>query len=295
MPVAELHFVGSTDDGRHLLLATTPGGSGQFRLAVDERLIGALRARPRPAEPVIGLSPRQIQAELRAGASLEDVATRAGVPAHRLDPYAAPVLSELARVLEDALGSRMSRPQHGPSLLPLGRAVRARLGRGEGVPEPRWSARRHHDASWVVELRYAGAADAAGEQVARWRWDRAAHSLAPLDAAAAELGHVARPPEQHPAPVAAEQQGTPVVPAGRQAAPGAVEPTPAPRVDEANVETPQPPDDVDRRTAEAPRPSRGARSGRRPAVPAWADVLMGVSAAGPDATPVRPADAEAAG
>lgn len=292
--MGELHLVGSTDDGRHLLLAATPGGTGEFRLAADERLAGVLRARPRPAEPVIALSPRQIQAELRAGTSLEDVAARAGVPLHRLDRYAAPVLSELARVLEDALAARMSRPQHGPSLLSLGHAVGARLARAEGRPEPRWSARRDPDASWVVELRYAGKA---GEQVACWRWDRGAHSLAPLDAAAAELGHVARPAEQQAARVAPtdEQRAAPGA-AEPQAAPVAAEPTPPPRGEAATAEAPQPPhEDVGRRPAEAARPSRGGRPGRRPAVPAWADVLLGVTSSGPDAAAVPPQDAEAAG
>lgn len=284
--MAELHLLGTTDDGRHLLLASTPGGPAEFRLAADARLAGALRAVARTAGSSSALSPRQIQAELRAGASVDDVAARAGVPVQRLEPYTAPVLSELARVLEDALAARMSRPQHGPSALPLGRAVRARLApAGSEGPEPLWSARRAHDSGWVVELRYAGAD---GPAVARWRWDRVVHSLAPLDDVAAELGHVT-PRGQLPAPdpTAPGVAPPPAAPAAENPAdPGA----PAARAGQPSV---------DRRGGETSRPVRTGRPGRRPAVPAWADVLLGVTSAAPAATPAAtPAaaeDAEAAG
>jgi len=277
--VAELHLLGTTDDGRHLLLASTPGGSAEFRLAADARLTGALRAVARTAASASALSPRQIQAELRAGASVDDVAARAGVPVQRLEPYTAPVLSELARVLEDALAARMSRPQHGPSALPLGRAVRVRLAPAAGSAESEllWSARRDHDSSWVVELCYAGAD---GPAVARWRWDRVVHSLAPLDDVAAELGHVAPRGEQ-----SASDRTAPVV-APSPAAPAAEDPVaPAARAGQPTV---------DRRPAEAPRPVRTGRPGRRPAVPAWADVLLGVTSA-TTAAPAAAEDAEAAG
>ncbi len=293
--MAELHVVGRTDDDRHLLLARTPGGSGEFRLAANEALSAAQRA-PQRAGSASALSPRQIQAELRAGASVEEVAARAGVPVSRLEPYAAPVLSELARVLEDALAARMSRPQHGPSALPLGRAVRARLATADGRgPGPSWAARRNHDASWVVELRHAGAA---GPAVARWRWDRTVHSLAPLDSVAAELGHV---PAREERPAAAPLENQPAAPAPVPASPTGNEPAAADsghgvEAQRSTVVADRSKDaDAGRLPTEASRPARSGRSARRPAVPAWADVLMGVTAAGPRSPADPPAETEAAG
>lgn len=252
--MAELHLVGTSADGCHILLARTPGAPAEFRLALDDRLRDLLRGR-RPADGSSALSPRQIQAELRAGASLDDVAARAGVPVERLAPYAGPVLSELARVLEDALAARMSRPRLGLSSLPLGTAVLTRLAVADGAgPAPRWSTRRDHDATWVVEMRHSGDL---GAPVARWRWDRVARSLTPLDEAAADLGHAdpdsplrapLEAPADRPAGAAADQQAASV-------------PAPPP-VDPPGMPT---------------RSVRSTRTGRRPSVPAWADVILGVS------------------
>lgn len=273
--MAELHLVGTTDDRRHLLLATAPTGTAEHRLVADQRLIDTVRAAPRPGQPPSALTPREIQAELRGGASLEEVATRAGVSPGRLEPYATPVLSELARVLEDALAARMSRPPHGPSALPLGLAVRMQWPAVEPDSQPGWSARRDPAIGWVVEVRRPREA---GPAVACWRWDRVAHSLAPLDAVASELGHVSAPLD-----------GSPAEP-GRAAVAERAQ-SPLPPAEAAGEVGEQPAADP---RAEVPRPARGGRPARRPAVPAWADVLLGVSSSVP-AGPARPEDTEAAG
>ena len=360
--MAELHVIGTSNDRSRLLLGRVPEGPAEFELRVTDRLSAAVRAaRSVPTVPP-GMSPRQIQAELRAGASVDDVAERAGVPVERLEPFAGPVLSELARVLQDALAARMSRPQLGLSTLPLGAAVQAHLARVADARAPRWSTRRSTDASWVVELRYDGAA---GPVTCLWRWDRAARSLAPLDAGAAELGHLstrvaapaapaqeaaqgglrtagssdgavattgartpltptagaeavapaaaptptgrdaaastpvepAGPPELAPAPPRPAQPAAVAVPTVRPqpaaiapppAQPGAIAPPPpaeaaevaAASVRPASAPSPQPPPECGR-PADAGRAGR-SRPGKRPAVPAWADVLLGTA---PSASP----------
>lgn len=359
--MAELHVIGTSNDRSRLLLGRVPEGPAEFELRVTDRLSAAVRAaRSVPTVPP-GMSPRQIQAELRAGASVDDVAERAGVPVERLEPFAGPVLSELARVLQDALAARMSRPQLGLSTLPLGAAVQAHLARVADARAPRWSTRRSTDASWVVELRYDGAA---GPVTCLWRWDRAARSLAPLDAGAAELGHLSTRVAAPPAPAQEAAQGglstaessdgavattgartpltptagaeavapaaaptptradaapstpaptptgrdaaasTPVEPAGPPelapappqpaaiapppAEPAAIAPPPpgeaaevaAASVPPASAPSPQPPPERGR-PADAGRAGR-PRPGKRPAVPAWADVLLGTA---PSASP----------
>ncbi len=266
----EVHAVAVSEDGSALLLATTPDGSATFRLGLDERVREALR-RPVTAgsgRAAGGASPREIQARLRAGAEVAELAAEFGVPEERLEPYAAPVLTERARVLEDALAARMSRPQRGPSTLPLGAAVKSRLpeligGQPEAVE---WSARRTEAATWVVRFRYAGDG-AVGS--AEWGWDRSAHSLIPLDAAAAELGHVGLRRDRPATAAAATTAGRLSTDSG-----GPVRPD-APATGGAEV------------------PSRIAKAGRRAAVPAWADVLLGVG--GPAEPAVGPGSGSATG
>ena len=80
----ELKVVGLDHDGKHVICE---GGepAEQFKLVVDDRLRAALRGEPVPPEQppldmqVINmLSPKEIQAKIRAGASVEQVAA-AGV------------------------------------------------------------------------------------------------------------------------------------------------------------------------------------------------------------------------
>ncbi len=93
----ELHVVATSEDGRHVVLATRRNAStGQYRVAVDDRLAAALRGEaPAPdVAPSAPLSPRDIQRRLRAGESVEQIARSAGVPVERVERYAGPVLAE---------------------------------------------------------------------------------------------------------------------------------------------------------------------------------------------------------
>ncbi|MDX6217475.1 MAG: hypothetical protein QOG99_3059, partial [Frankiales bacterium] len=73
----ELHVVAVSEDGRHVMLATRRGSSnGAFKVALDATLAAALRGDlPRPGdEDVPDISPKEIQARLRAGESAEKIA-----------------------------------------------------------------------------------------------------------------------------------------------------------------------------------------------------------------------------
>ena len=49
------------------------------------------------------LSPREIQARIRSGARVTDVADEAGVSVEDVEPFAVPVLAELDHVVSTAL------------------------------------------------------------------------------------------------------------------------------------------------------------------------------------------------
>ena len=99
----DLRLVGVHEDGEHLLL-TGPGGE-QYLLAVDESLRAAVR-RDRAhlgqlqIEMAGELRPREVQVQIRAGASAEEVADRSGWPLDRVRRYEGAVLAERAHITD---------------------------------------------------------------------------------------------------------------------------------------------------------------------------------------------------
>ena len=101
-------LVGLSPDGKSLIVATESGE--EFMIEADERLRAALRGdRPRLGQLEIemesSLTPRDIQARIRAGETLEDVARVAGIPMDRVERFAAPVLAEREHVASMAMAS----------------------------------------------------------------------------------------------------------------------------------------------------------------------------------------------
>jgi hypothetical protein len=210
--VRELHVVAVSEDGRHVLLAGRRGATeGGFRVALDERLSAAVRGElPRPGDdqaPVSELTPKQIQARLRAGESAEAIALAAGVPVARVERFSGPVQGEMARMIDAARDSYLVRGRRGRSAVPLGDAVDAALAHaGALVPDSTdWSTRRDEDGCWVVTVTWFARKRS---RSASWRYDPAAKQVSATDPASAALGHLdpdsgGSPPRPRPAPAAA--------------------------------------------------------------------------------------------
>ena len=117
--MGELELVGLHEDGEHLVLVAPDGA--RFRVRIDEPLRAAVR-RDRPqleqlrAESAGTLSPREIQARIRAGATTQEVADSAGLPVERVRRYEGPVLAEREHVAELARGTRVGRDVGAPTL-----------------------------------------------------------------------------------------------------------------------------------------------------------------------------------
>ncbi len=102
----ELKVVGLDADGKNIICqGAIP--SEQFKLPVDDRLRAALRddsVQPEQAQLDIEvtnvLSPKEIQARIRAGASVEQVAAASGSDIARIRRFAHPVLLERSRAAE---------------------------------------------------------------------------------------------------------------------------------------------------------------------------------------------------
>lgn len=219
----ELRLVGVHDDGQHLLLSAASGEL--FRLRVDEALRRAV-ARPAPQRPApsgdTNLSPRQIQAEIRAGATAESISESSGIPIDRIRRYESPVLAEREHIAILAQATEVGPPppahsafaaEFGNGPARLGDVVSHRLGvYGVNPSAVEWDSWRRRDGLWTVVARFAlpeGAPAAIGEEPpATWtfnpvrrtvananRWAQQLSELEPLDGPASprRLSVVDRP------------------------------------------------------------------------------------------------------
>lgn len=277
----ELAVVGLDVDGKHVI-CESPGQTGDsaaapdtFRLRIDDRLRSAVRgegARVGQTQLDIGLSstlrPRDIQARIRAGASVEQLAAAAGVEVSRVQRFAHPVLLERARAAELATAAHPVLAD-GPAVLTLLEVVTTALvARGLNPDNSSWDAWRNEDGRWTVQLGWkAGRSD----NLAHFRFVPGAHggTVTAVDESAKELidpnfDRPLRPvaplpqlefdepfPEPFPEPVTAPF----------------TEPVAAPA--EPVLEEP-------------PVAARGSARTRRakPSVPGWEDVLLGVRSSG---------------
>ncbi|MFS0705818.1 septation protein SepH, partial [Cellulomonas sp. 179-A 9B4 NHS] len=167
--MGELELVGLHEDGEHLVLVAPDGQ--RYRLRIDEPLRAAVR-RDRPqleqlrAERAGTLSPREIQARIRAGATAQEVADASGVPVESVRRYEGPVLAEREWVAEQARATRVGRDAGAPV---LGDLVTDRLAaRGVDPTSLAWDAAREGTGPWTVVARFV-VADAPRE--ARWTYD----------------------------------------------------------------------------------------------------------------------------
>lgn len=281
--VRDLFVIAVSDDGAHLLLAARPDAAKpSHRIANDGRLRAALHGTlppPGTVQPAeSALSPREIQARLRAGETAEEVARIAGVPVTRVLRYAGPVVSERDRMVDEARRAVLTRPRHGPSAHPLGESVDLRLAATSGLRAESvvWGAYRREDGSWVVRLSYVARGRT---RVAEWLWVPTARVVSALDPVAAKLGHVLAATPPAPKPPRATRPGK----AAKAATARTSKPAKAAK-----------PAATARGKAAAPLgpPPQGAGvrpapDGKRPSVPAWDDVLLGTREATPAAARVR--------
>ena len=151
-------LVGLSPDGKSLIVATESGE--QLIIEADERLRAAVRGdRPRLGQLEIemqtSLTPRDIQARIRAGESLEDVARIAGLPMDRVERFATPVLAERDHVASMAMSSsvrRRSEPSGHRSLRIT--VTEWLLGHRVNIDTITWDSYRLDDGRWAVTADY---------------------------------------------------------------------------------------------------------------------------------------------
>jgi len=174
------------------LLVVSDDGE-RYRIPIDEVLQSKLR-QSQP-EPGTGrkLSPREIQAHIRAGMSAQDVSSITGVPLDYIQRFEGPVLAEREFVVETALGVRVHTALETDPLAQgatFGSAIRERL-HGLGAINERWASWKEQGGGWVVKLSFT--ADQIDHD-ARWSFEPRKLALAPLNAEAITLSQQGEAP-----------------------------------------------------------------------------------------------------
>ncbi|ADG99277.1 conserved hypothetical protein [Segniliparus rotundus DSM 44985] len=253
-----LRVVGLEPGGENVLLEDPHDGE-QFSVPVD----ATLRAAANGDRPKLGqlhmeaegaLSPREIQARIRAGATVEHVAANSDVSVERVRRFAGPVLLERSRVAGLAASAYPARSEQSHT---LGQLVSARLTSLGHDPEAAvWDAWRR-DGAWLVQLRWKVGRS---HNTAHWQFFPGPHggTVTALDEHAAAI---IEPEKARALRAVAPQKPTP--PKNEE-----------PRAPHEQAATPEP---------EAPKLEHpptdnhpAGKKGRKPALPSWDEVLLGV-------------------
>ena len=288
-----VRLVGMADSGRELVCEDPTTGE-RFLLARDDRLRAAARGdlsrfgEQLELDGQSQIPPKEIQARIRAGATVEQVAALAGTSIRRVERYAHPVLLERSTMAEKA---RLARPTidgiHGSASVQ--EAVAANLAARGHDGNVNWDAYRD-EADWVLVLTWH-----MGRSLNRAQWTfhpgPAGGTLTARDENAADIVdpalRVLRPLREvaaEPAPAPKSERTTPSVEelvSDERAGARATVPEPAVRTGTDGGDLSAPAPSAPEASRPAPRPApRSNRKNTRPVMPSWEDVLLGTRAAG---------------
>lgn len=195
----DIHLLGVHEDGEHLVLGD---GERQYRLPLDDTLRAAVRWERRHHVEQVGateepLRPRDVQAMIRAGATTEETAERAGWTVEKVRRYETPILAERAHMAAEA-GKAHVRARAGSHPVTLADRVAARLAdRGVNIEDAEWDSWRSEDGQWTVEVRFGAGGRA---RTASWLFTRSTMTVLAADDEARWLSddeHQETPPVTH--------------------------------------------------------------------------------------------------
>lgn len=264
----ELKVIGLSADGKRVICQDA-NGTDRFAIDADDKLRAAARGDLSrlgqiQIEMESSLRPREIQARIRAGATVQQVAAAAGADVSRIERFAHPVLLERQRAAEMASAAHPVR-NDGPAVSTLADTVAgAMFGRGLDPDAIEWDAWKVEDGRWTVQLQWrAGRSD----NKAHFRFTPGAHggTVTALDDSAREL--------IDPTFTRSLRPVTAVAPLLPEPEPELFTERPAPASAPEQVVVEENADN-----APAPAPRRARRN--KPAVPTWEDVLLGVRSSG---------------
>jgi hypothetical protein len=167
-----------------LLVAADDGE--RFRIAIDDVLQSKLRQKPTRPAPGPRVSPRDIQAQVRAGLSASEVAAATGAPLEYIQRFEGPVLAERDYIVNSALGV----PVHTAmdidpitEVVTFGAAIGERLS-ALGATGASWTSWKDAAGSWMVKLTFVSRDI---DHDARWSFEPKKAALAPINGEAVTL------------------------------------------------------------------------------------------------------------
>ena len=174
----DLSFVGSDDNHVHL----SDSAGNEYRVIIDEDLRRAARGQSLTERDATLISPREIQLEVRAGVSVEELVSKTGASIDYINKFALPVIAELAHVISTALSVRLTMAGDRYSettQVEFGEVVASRLA-NIGVVLYEWSSRRTENGGWQLRCNF-------GDSVANWAFDPRKLVLTPENELAVQL------------------------------------------------------------------------------------------------------------
>jgi len=172
------------NDGEYLNLETQ--GGEKFRLVLDDSLRSAIKRDPLTQLDNVSISPREIQDEVRAGASAEDVAARHSVPLDYVEKFALTVVDEIGHIIASAQAVRISVEADRYSeatQMEFAEILDSRL-RNLEASNPVWSASKREGSPWIVSVSFD---TPKGKSSASWSFDQRKLILSPDNEAAIKL------------------------------------------------------------------------------------------------------------
>lgn len=264
-----LRIVGVSDEESQNQLILSDDDGNEFSLPVDDALRSAVGRAGRPGSSQDSsptpLSPREIQARLRAGASVDQVVEESGLEAKHIERYAGPVHAERSYIAQRAQGTEVaaaSTAEHhrlafGDAAATLEAMVKVRLRAMEvDLRSVSWDAWRREDGRWQVECWFdVGSSESHGAGIglkppAEWTFvaetrqlaaaNRWAESLSSLPLPSSGRRHSSRHLAAVDAPFDVDAAHSPAPRGGRRTSP----PVPADTADGGHTaETPRTPTD----------------------------------------------------
>ena len=210
----ELRFVAVSEDGQYAVLGV-PGRSARFTLPIDERLRAvALGQTSRLAQYEIEvespLRPKEIQARIRAGETVEEIADAAGIAVERVRWFEGPVLAERAYMADQAQQASVRRQGDATPGPRLGEIVAERMKVVGAEPDDaQWDAKKRGDGSWLVQLAFITGGRL---HTAEWIFDPRRRHVLPADDNAARMSLPGTEPPQPAGPLPGEATVTQLAP-----------------------------------------------------------------------------------
>ncbi|GAB3189602.1 septation protein SepH [Nesterenkonia suensis] len=212
----QLRIMGVRDEDSEEMLVLADEDGQEYALPVDEALRSAVgRRSTRPAhlttraeDPRAPMTVREVQARLRAGASVEQMVAESGLDPARVERYAGPVQAERAYIAERARSTHVAPPssaeQHriafgdAPATLEAMVLVRLRA-LDVDLASLAWDAWRRQDGNWQILCWFSAHDLAAGrarvdvDPPAEWVFSPESRHLRPVGPWAQTLNSL--PPE----------------------------------------------------------------------------------------------------